>query len=212
MEIREDYSYLTTIHKEMMRLGLATLDVYNVHIEGNGKSANEEIKSICDMLDKEFLIYQYRKNPDGKYVCEYRDKWDLYFFNNGCLEYPFTDTRLSFNKNQKELKERKCDFNKLIDILRQYKVMADIEVRVQYTAVFNDLVIKAKADAVFETLENTFVEYKGMTGKIKRVQENSDGYYGTKTEYGFFKKGSKKKYYIITNMDLVMMEQNEKVA
>ena len=210
MEIREDYSYLTEIQKKMMSLGLATLDIHDVHIEGNGQAADEEIKSICDMLDNEFLIYQYRKNPDGKYICNYGDKWDLYFWSNGCLNYPFTDTRLSFNKNQNDLVERKHDFEKLISILQNYESKSDIEVRVQYTAVFNELEIKLKADAVFEMLKDNFVEYKGMIGRIKRVQENSDGYYGTKTEYGFFKKGSKKKYYIMANMDLVMMGQTEK--
>ena len=55
----------------------------------------------------------------------------------------------------------------------------------------------------YTLLKDTFINYNGMVGKIKPVQEYNDSYYGTTCIFGFFKKGSRKKFYKLSNMDIV---------
>lgn len=200
MVVKDNHYYISESDKKLIDKGLASLDVHSVHLEGyHGEEVNTKIKNIVDMLNKKFLIYQYEKQENGKYICEYRDNWDLFFWSNGNLQYSFTDTRFNFNENKRTYEERQNDLKQLIDILKEYQEEA-VTVSIQYTTMYHEKEIEQIADQVYEGIKNSFIYYMGTQGKVKPVGNYKDGYYGSSCKYGFFKKGSKGKYYQLTNM------------
>ena len=205
MKIQDNFYYISQSEQNLIERGLASLDVHSIHLEGKGtRDVNGKIKEIVDMLNEKFLIYQYAKNENGKYVCGYNDNWDLFFWSNGNLEYPFTDTRFNFNTNKRNYEERQKDLKSLKEILENY-TEDSVTVTIQYTTSFHEEEIAQLADSVYEKLKNTFINFMGHEGKIKIVPDYNDSYYGSRCKYGFFKKGSKRKYYQLTNMDILEM-------
>jgi hypothetical protein len=205
MNIKDDYYYISELDKKLIEKGLASLDVYSVHLEGYySEEVNTKIKNIVEMLNEKFLIYQYEKKEDGSYICKYSDNWDLFFWHNGNLQYPFTDTRFNFNNAHRSYEERKHNLEQLIEILKDYQEEA-VTVKIQYTTSYHEKEIEQIADSIYQNFKDTFIYFMGYEGKIKPVPNYKDGYYGSNCKYGFFKKGSKRKYYQITNMDILKL-------
>lgn len=203
MNIKDDFYYISESDKKLIDKGLASLDVHSVHLESCHSEENDiKIKNIVEMLNKKFLIYQYEKKEDGNYICKYADNWDLFFWHNGNLQYPFTDTRFNFNDNCKSYKERKRDLELLIELLKDYQEET-VTVNIQYTTLYHEKEIEEIADSVYQNFKDTFIYFMGYEGKIKPVTGYKDNYHGSGCKYGFFKKGSKRKYYQITNMDIL---------
>ena len=221
MRFKNDYSYITEKANKMMEIGFADLDLHSIRIdtfisdeqkEKNSKLAetlsNEEwaihcdkfekaqskkVEKILDILTKHFIIYQYKDTniQYGSY------EWDL-FCNFGNTR----NARLSFNEKGKTLEQRYKDLNKIKEILKDYED-TNIIISIQYTQSFHTEELKKKAMESYTLLKDTFINYNGMVGKIKPVQEYNDSYYGTTCIFGFFKKGSRKKFYKLSNMDIV---------
>lgn len=201
MIIQEDYSYVSDFNMKLAKRGLADLDVYTLHIEGSGENDSNKIHDIVEMLNKTFIIYQYEKNDKGEYKCGYKDNWDLFFWSNWNLKFPLNDTRFNFNEKRSYV-QRQLDINRISDILSNYNEN-DIKVRKQYHVIFHENEILKLADEIYSNIKDEFIDCFGKTGKIKLIQEYKDSYYGSTCKYGFFPKGSKKKYYQITNMALL---------
>lgn len=221
MIFKNDYSYITGKANKIIEMGLADLDLHSIRIETfisakqkeeNSKLSktlsNEEwrihcdefekvqskkVEKILDILSKHFIIYQY-KDASIQYGSY---EWDL-FCNFGNRR----DARLSFNKEGKTLQQRYEDLNKIKEILKNYEDDTII-INIQYTQNFHIEELKKKAMESYTSLKDTFINYNGMIGKIKPVEEYNDSYYGTTCKFGFFKKGSRKKFYKLSNMDIV---------
>ena len=105
---------------------------------------------------------------------------------------------LSFNENR-TAKQNMILLDNIISILESMENQ-DVCCRIQYDAVINEKKVSEVARKVFDSIAGKFVSWDGFNGKIKIVNNDI-----TNIEYGVFKKGSKKKYYKISNVDLVAM-------
>ena len=76
----------------------------------------------------------------------------------------------------------------------------NIGCRIQYDAVIDNERVETEAKTICERLVGKFIDYHGMTGKIKVVREEN----GIK-EYGFFTKNARNKYYSISNTEILAM-------
>lgn len=209
MKIEDNYYYISELDKKLIDRGLASLDVHSVHLGGfHGEETAMKIKKIVDMLNGKFLIYQYEKKENGNYICSYSDNWDLFFWSNGNLTYPLTDTRLSFNENHRNYEERQKDLQRLIDILKEYEDES-VTVKIQYKTLYHEEELQKVAEEAYDKLKNKFIYFNGSEGKIKPVVNYKDSYHGTSCNYGFFKKGSKGKYYQLTNMTIAEFTESK---
>lgn len=232
MRFKDDYSFITGKAGKMIEMGFADLDLHSIRIdtyisdEQNEKniellkeltneewdisckefkeSQNKKVEKILDILAKHFKIYQYKDasieyHNNNSYAQQNGYEWDLYCNFDGRR-----DARLSFNNLGKSLEQRYEDLKKIKELLETYEDDG-IKVDVQYTQSFHMDELKVKAIDTYNHLKDKFINYNGMIGKIKKVEEYNDSYYGTTCMFGFFKKGSKKKYYHLTNMDIVIM-------
>lgn len=197
MIINEDYSYVTDLQKEIVDKGLGNYSVKYINISCDKDHLNE-LKELCDAIDHEFLMYQYRKNENGEYICSYKDMWDIFYWGGEKL------VKLSFN-DKKSSEERMLDIERLLKLLRSYS--NNIEATIQYTIkLVDEEIVKNKAKNTFKENENKFITRNGIVGKIKKVNRSyEDSFYGYSCDYGFFKKGSKGKYYQITNVEIAII-------
>lgn len=227
MKFNDDYHYITEISNKMIEKGLANLDLHSIRLnthlteeqmQENSTAAdlltreewsmrcsdfealqNKKLEKIIDLLSKHFVIYQY-KDKNISY-CNRNNQtnqngyeWDLYCnFGSG------RDARLSFNNHGKTLSQRYEDLNKIKELLKGYEENS-IMINIQYTQTFHEEELKETAQNVYFKIKDKFITFSGMTGKIKPVTEYNDNYFGTNCQYGFFKKGSKNKFYQVTNM------------
>lgn len=206
MNIKDDFYYISESDKKLIDKGLASLDVHSVRLEGyHIEEIDTKIRNIVEMLNDKFLIYQYKKKEDGSYICKYIDNWDLFFWHNGNLQYPFTDTRFNFNDDHRNYEERKRDLERLIEVLKDYQEEA-VTVKIQYTALYHEKEIEQLVDSIYQKFKDTFICFMGYEGKLKPLADYKDGYHDSNCKYGFFKKGSKRKYYQITNMNILKLE------
>lgn len=135
--IREDKSYLSKIDLLAIEKGIAKLDINSIRMEreiskkerienkklfetlskeewerlcyNKKRRASLIIKPIIDILDKNFIIYQYKKK------ISYNDVYDLFFNGDiNCL----SSARISFN-GKKSLEERQNDINQVINCLKK---------------------------------------------------------------------------------------------
>lgn len=198
MEIRENYSYITELQKAIVNKGLGQYCIRSINLTC-GNNDVEKLKTLCDTIDNNFLMYQYRKNEKGEYICSYKDKWDIFHWGGDGI------AKLSFNGN-KTIKERMLDGEALLKLLKEYN-NENISVVVQYSIELDEAeTIDKMAEKNFKENENKFITRSGIEGKIKKVNKYyKDSYYGYGCNYGFFKKGSKGKYYQITNAEIAAM-------
>lgn len=232
MKLMDDYSYITGKANKMIEMGLADLDLHSIRIDTfisdeqgkeNSKLAKtlnrdewgkhcdefekvqgKKVEKILDLLSEYFTMYQYKDKNIQYYNRKCSDnqngyEWDL-FCNFGYRR----DARLSFNENGKTLNQRYEDLNKIKEILNNYEDDSII-INIQYTQKFHIEELKINAMEAYTHLKNIFINYNGMIGKLKPVQEYHDSYYGTTCMFGFFKKGSKSRFYQLTNMDIIAM-------
>lgn len=229
MKFNEDYHYITEIANKMIEKGYADLDLHSIRINAfiseeqmaNNRKAvdtlsrekwslrcdefdkvqNKKVEKILDILSQYFVMYgykdktiQYRNRKNLDYQDGY--EWDLFCnFGEG------RDARLSFNNHGKTLEQRYSDLAKIKEILKDYEDES-ITLDIQYTQSFHNDELKENAQKVYTNLKDKFINIGSMTGKIKPVPKYNDDYFGTECQYGFFKKGSKNKYYKITNMQI----------
>lgn len=210
--IKECKTYLSKTDLLAIEKGIAKLDIHSIRInrreyteeerEINSKNintySNEEwtkiveesekeiaskIKPILDILDENFIIYQYKKE------LSYRNEWDLFF--NGGTENP-SNIRLTLN-TKKSVEERINDKNKLMEYISKFNI-EDLDIIIQYTTTYNENQVNDIVKSFLETNKNKFFFYMGMEGKIKEIDDNS---------YGFFKKKSRSRYYEIKEKDIL---------
>lgn len=222
MIIGEDKSYLRKLDLELINKGYADLDIHSVHFEKKfseeQKNKNKEniekmskqeweiycdniwcefsekLKTIIDKLDSEYLIYQYKKDLD--YI---KDDWDYFFYSDRGWNKKNYFTFFELKPNSKRpLGKRLIDVNNLINFLKNQQISDDILIRIQYDIFKNEDKIKNDALNFIDKIKNTFINYNGMTGKIKIISVNENN-----IKYGFFKKGAKTHYYNISYPDIL---------
>lgn len=228
MLIKENFNYINDVERELIKNGYGELSVYSINFdryyteeekENNRKIANimsnvewskhcEEVqekfgimfdKIVEKFINSKYDIHQLTDNTSS--IEHYRSNWDLYYYcNRGWNNSKYMDFfRLNFN-DTKSVEKNLSLLNELMDFVEKldYK---NISCTIQYTFIPNKEKINNKYIELCEKLQNKFIKHIGMIGKIKVINENN----GIK-EYGFFKKGSKKKYYSISRESLILLE------
>ena len=95
--------------------------------------------------------------------------------------------------------------NEIIPLVESMKY-ENIGCRIQYDAVLDKEKIEREAKEICEKLTGKFITYCGIEGKIKVVDEVNN--YKT---YGFFRKGARRKYYKVSNTEIIAMKLQEAI-
>ena len=226
MIIHEDFSYINSFTKLLIKNGFGNYTVYSYNFsryfsekqkEDNIKEAHrlgtntEEWKKRCDdshyafyeiaskmmeALGKQYTIYQYNFNDYKNY--------DLFFYSNRGWNkkdwFDFCELNLpeDYDKNIKLNKE-----------LKKWLIEWDsdtnnvIDCRIQYQAFIDKKKITDIVKKYINSILNKMITYEFMEGKVKWVECNN--------EYGFFKKGARKYYRRLSEMSLMEILIEQKV-
>lgn len=221
MQIKYDYSYA---NKTLVDLGYGTIGVHslvfdrcfsdeemeenrkiaeeygtnsevrNERYDQKGKLICEQMKHMMKILNEKYSIAQYNENV--KYGMH-----DLHFYcNKGWNNKSWYDhIQMCFNE-KKGYDDNGKLLNEILDILSNMD-LKNVKCRVQYETIVDEKRLHDDALKVCEQYEGKLINYRGVEGKIKCVGSNNN-----QKEYGFFKKGARSKYYIISDSDLIMLK------
>lgn len=156
-----------------------------------GQEICDQMESMMKILNEKYAICQY--NPQVKY-----GEHDLHFYSNrewngkewyDHIQLCFND-KLNKDRNNQLLSE-------LLDLIGGME-LKNVACRVQYKTVTDDEKLYADASKRYKDLEGKFVSLRGHIGKVKEVGE-----YNGKKQYGFFKKGARKYYNPLSDIELI---------
>ena len=227
MYIEKDYRYISETEKVLIRKDYAKLTVHSIHFDRHYSEAQKEknrqlAKSMtdaewvkhCAMVSRRFekplksILQQFIDRYDIHQISEetdtiehYKSNWDLYFWSNeGWNGKDYMDCfSLSFNDGRTPEENLKL-LEKIIPLVEAMDY-DNIGCRIQYNAVIDNEKVEKEAKTICNSLLGKFIDYHGVKGKIKIV-EDSDG----NKEYGFFRKNAKSKYYRISYADILVMK------
>lgn len=235
MKIIDDYSYI--INKPLMETGYTSLTVHSIHFdryfteEEKEKNRNEalclsssewterchkisrqlapQMKEIIAALDGKYDIHQTK--PENATIEHFHSNWDLSFWSNGGIDNPELDYfNLTFNSNRAP-DENMALLNELRPLIEEMEYK-NIQCRIQYGGTQTlEQKVRTEADglAIIKDLaeSNKMINFRGMTGKVRKLNS-----YSTQ-EYGFFRKGAKTRYYSISPTDAILWKlEQEKEA
>ena len=226
MYIEKDFSYISTNETMLMDKGYGKMSVHSIHFDRHYSEeqmeknrllaesmTREEWSKHCDSIAESFakpmeeIVKQFTSKYDIYQACEYTGKkisfdsdWDLFFWSDrGWNGKDFmTHFKLNFNK-ERSPEQNMTLLDEIISLVETMEY-ENIGCRIQYDAVIDNAKVETEAKTICERLVGKFIDYHGMTGKIKVVRDEN----GIK-EYGFFKKNARKKYYRISNVDILAM-------
>lgn len=175
-----------------------TNEEWNNRCDEISKCTYTQLCIVIDELKNKYNIHQLTNETST--IDHYRTNWDLFYYSNrgwnnrewNNKDY-FDFFSLTFNK-----KRIPKENMKLLDEIVELIINLDVKnvcCRVQYTAVCDYKKIKNDALDICNKLQGKMINYMGMEGKIKLINDN---------EYGFFKKGAWRNYYTISFEDIVL--------
>jgi len=225
MKIKHDYSYLGANADKLIAMGYAEMSVHSLNFDRDlSEKEMQENRTQSEILTREqwdercnkFSEYLYKQlTPIKQYFADnydvhqidektstmehYSSDWDLFFYSNrGWNNKDYFDY-FEINFNTKRTATSIMELMvKITDVLADMEIK-NVSCRVQYDLNYNEAKLKEDAIKIIESTEGNFVNYSGRDGKFKLVDE----YEGTKV-YGFFPKGSKRKYYSIDNISVIL--------
>jgi hypothetical protein len=224
MIIKHDYSYLGS-NEKLIEKGYADLDIHSInfdryfseeekennrlttasmtneqwskHCDEASKKIYNQMLPIVELLNNKYDIHQISKEKST--MVHYKSDWDLFFYSNeGWNNKNYFDyIQISFNEKKAVIQNMEL-LNEVLKTLEQLDVK-NVYCRVQYTAREHKEKIKNKVTEICESLVDKLINYNGMEGKIKVIDE----FEGEKM-YGFFKKRVRKSYYNISYSYLIL--------
>lgn len=225
MRISHDYSYLSKDADWLIEKKYAKLDIHSLNFDRDlSEEEKNENQRQSKMLTREQwgnrcdefsnYLYNQMKNivkyfndsydvhqiSEEKSTMEhYKSNWDLFYYSNkGWNKKDYYDY-FSISFNNKRLAENNLQLmNKIVKEIESMNIK-NVYCRVQYSLRMDDNKLKNDALTIVESSINNFIVYNGKIGKFKVVDEHD----GIK-KYGFFPKGSKKKYYEIDNVSVII--------
>lgn len=171
---------------------------WSVRCDEFSKSLEPRMQEVLDCLDGKYDIHQTR--PENSGMDHFRSNWDLFFYTNkGAEGHPYLDYfQLTFNKNRtpEENLELLAEIREIIEPMDVKNVCCIV----RYTNVYDDQKLYEDAAEYLGSLVDPklFVCMGATAGRIRPVVE--DG----KPWYGFFPKGSRKRYYHISPKDAIL--------
>lgn len=220
MYITEDYEYLNSQDKRFVELGLAKLGVHSLNFDrhytdiqkidnrefaekyGNtstewSERCEKETKRFHDLacsflqvLGEKYSMHQYNSH-------NYHDDWDMFYYSNtgwNGKDY-FDFFSLSFDYERRTFQQNMDMIQEIKQIGMQFNDF--LGCRVQYKAIYDSKKAKEIVKNNVHKILNKMIYCNGYDGKIKWVECNN--------EYGFFKKGAKKKYWCMSNEELLLI-------
>lgn len=229
MKILFDSSYVSKTAQDLIDNGYAAKTVYSINFdryytEEEQKENSEkyvELKNLgewgnhCDEIAMSFAVpmedilnkfigkYEICQGKPESYSNEYyKSDWDLFCHRHMIRGY---DSIRRFDSFSLKFNDRRNHFRNL-DLLKEILVFVEsldyknISCRVQWwVEYYNEKIEKAASD-VFLKILNAYVFFDREVGRIKIV-----GCDNGKPQYGFFKKGSKKYYIPVSDIELLTM-------
>ena len=224
MKITDDYSFVSESSQTLINRGLADISIHSLNFdryftdeemehnreeaerlntnseayskrcEKIGKDIYNQLFPLAELLDTKFNMYQYTSEKSTK--IPYDSDWDLFFYSNrGWNRKDYFDyMEISFNE-KRTAKQNQELLKKVLYLLSDVKAN-NIKCRIQYDVIYHENEIAKEAASVFEKIQDQFINYNGMIGKIKMINNS----------YGFFKKCSKKHYYSVSNVNMLSFE------
>lgn len=214
MHFSDDFNYINSIEKELIKRGYGNLTVHSLHFdrfvsdeekEEGRKLYNEQPErwsdhcdevwsawsekavTMMDALAANYSIYQYGDN-NIKF-----GEQDLFFWSNkGWNNQDYmTGFSLTFND------EKSVEYN--MTLLNDLKLFLSdhpgcFTCRIQYDAKIDYKQVENYVKDNIKKVQNKMITYGIMEGKIRWVDCNN--------EYGFFKKGAKSHYYRLSTTEL----------
>jgi len=227
MHIREDKTYISQLDLKLIEKGYSELKCRSVNLEKTysneqglknralfEKSSKEErieiqnkegelfsrkICAISEQLNKEFVMYQYKK--DRKDLPFGTDAWELFYYSNkGWNNKDYPDfVRLSFNE-RKSYEEMDADYERLLKSIKNQSIDDEVTIKLHMYARGNKEKIKIEALVFLQGKTNKFFVWNGSIGKIKEVPFDTG-----EVAYGFFEKNAKKKYWKLSYEQILEM-------
>lgn len=226
MNLKHDYSYINNTESKLISAGYGEITVHSIHF---GRYYTEEEKKVnreraehmtrgehnryCDIVSASFhkplteilgaFTGKYdihQTSPETSTMSHYRSDWDLYFHSNrGWNGKDYMDSfTLTFNENRTPAQNMEM-LSEIVTMLENMNYK-NIECRIQYDATINEEKVAAAASTICDDLIGKFINYCGMTGKIKVVTEENG-----RKQYGFFKKNARNKYYTVSYAEILAM-------
>lgn len=226
MVINEDYSYIDSLSKLLIKNGYGKYMVFQYNFDRyfSDQQKNENLKEakrignntkeweehcnkshyafyksankMMEMLGEKYKIYQYNSDDYKNY--------DLFFYSNKGWNhkdwYDYCTLKLSddYETNIKQNQE-------LRNLLEEWNGDSNnlINCRIQYQAFIDKKKVSSIVKDNIDAILNKKITYGFFEGKIKWVECNN--------EYGFFKKGAKKYYSKLNDMNLIEILIQEKI-
>ena len=229
MKITNDYSNIKEYEKKLINKGYGEITVHSLHFDRYVSEEQREInrKFFYDMIDAEKESYYkstefenvqkaflkslrevldifvdkfniHQVSSETSTMEHYKSDWDLFFWSDRgwnnedymtCFSLTFNDNRNS-EQNMKLLEE----IIAMLNTIQNDNVCC----RIQYEAVLYKDAIPEAAKKIFKEINGKFVSWRDYVGKFKIVN-----YSDNMIEYGFFKKGAKRRYYKVSDIDLL---------
>lgn len=226
MYIKHDYSYINSNEHKLMDNGYGKMTVHSIHFDRHyseeqkaknraiaetmtreewnrhcdeiSKSFDKPLKDILSVFTSKYNIHQVSEETST--LSHYKSDWDLHFYSNrGWNGKDYMDYfKLSFNDNRTVEQNVKL-LEEIIAIVESLEY-ENIGCRIQYDAAIEEKKVEESGKSICEMLIGKFIDYHGMTGKIKIVSDRNGN-----IDYGFFKKNAKNKYYHISYMEILAM-------
>lgn len=175
-----------------------TTEEWNKHCEEISKSFDKPLREIVSVLADKYNIHQVSQETST--MKHYTSDWDLYFYSNKGWNGREHMDYFSLSFNDKRSPEQNMKLLEEIVAIVKTLDYENIGCRIQYDAWIDTKKVEETAKVICENLLDKFINYNGMVGKIKVVNETN----GSK-EYGFFKKNARNKYYRISYSDILAM-------
>lgn len=189
MITKHDYSYINKEELRLIELGFAEYDIYHLHFDyrhGEREFNNRQLNKIEEYLKEKYSVYQLNTESKNAELFWYSNKgW------NNKETYDFFNISMN-NKNENTTDENIKFLSEFVDDIPDLN-LPNIQCRIQYTLRLSDN-ISEKAKVIVESLQGKWIEYNGMTGKLKLVGE----------QVAFFKKRAKSRYYAISDKEVVL--------
>lgn len=231
MNISKDYSYINGSQRKLIDAGYGKISVHSIHfdryVSEEQKEANRRFfdgmteaersayyasddfenvqkayaESLADVLNYfigKFDIHQV--SPETSTSKHYNSDWDLFFYSNRGWNGKDYMSYFSLTFNDKRTPDKNMAMLENIIAMLENIESDKVHCRIQYDAVIDDGKVSEAADKAYQSISGKFIPYCGYVGKVKIIRDEN----GIR-DYGFFKKGASKKYYAISNADLLVM-------
>jgi len=156
---------------------------------------HKKVLALLNRIHEKHYLYQFEQGSDTNGGRDrYRSgDYDLFFYSNKGWNGKDYFDYVSLTVNDKKTDEENALI--LADVI-QVLESADISCAsccIQYHAVLDRELINCEVRALYDKVgEKLLTQYHGVTGKLKMMDsEHEEG----RVFYGFFKKGSRKRYY-----------------